>query len=58
MRSMIEFIENLLNERRSIAKALADLIAKYEVEKSPHLVRMIQQLEAEIVYRSERASNS
>jgi hypothetical protein len=48
----------LLNERRSIAKALADLTAKYAVEKSPYLARMIEQLEAEIAHRSERASCS
>ena len=48
---MIEFIENLLNEHRSMAKALAD---QYATEKSPYLARMIEQLEAEIVIESWR----
>jgi hypothetical protein len=32
---MIEFIDKLLNERHSMAKALSDLVARYKTEKSP-----------------------
>jgi hypothetical protein len=37
-------------------KALADLIAKYDAEKSPYLARMIEQLEAEIAERTRKAA--
>jgi hypothetical protein len=33
-------------------KALSDLRAKYEMEKSPHLTRMIEELEVEIARRN------
>jgi len=49
---VIEFIDKLLNERRSMAKALSDLVARYETEKSPHLARMIEQLKAELTRRN------
>ena len=47
-----EIIEELLNERHSMWKALSDLRAKYEMEKSPHLARMIEELEVEIARRN------
>jgi hypothetical protein len=55
---MIEFIDKLLNERRSMAKALSDVVARYETEKSPHLARMIEQLKAEIAQRSQEPTCS
>ena len=36
---------------RSMEKALADLVAKYEKQPSPELARMIRQLEIEIAER-------
>lgn len=35
-----------------MAKALSDLVARYETEKSPHLARMIEQLKAELTRRN------
>ena len=35
-----------------MSKALSDLRAKYEMEKSPHLARMIEELEVEIARRN------
>ena len=40
-----------LNERRSLEEALADLRAQYERRPTGELVRMIEQLEAEIAIR-------
>ena len=45
---MIGYIEKLLNERRTLEKALADLRAKYQREPRPELVRMIEILRVEI----------
>jgi hypothetical protein len=49
--------ENVLGERRSPAQALADLVEKYhrtvlDHPVRPKLARMIQQLRAEIAYRT------
>ena len=44
-------IEKLLNERRTLEEALADLLAKYQREPSPELARMIELLRAEIEIR-------
>jgi hypothetical protein len=48
---MIGVIEKLLNERRTLAEALADLLATYQREPSADLVRMIEGLRAEIELR-------
>ena len=58
MPESISFIELTLLERRSLEKALAELLAKYlrSARKNPELARMIQQLEAEIRHRQTLAA--
>jgi hypothetical protein len=46
------FIEETLNQRRSLEQALADLVAKQRREPSPELARMIELLRAEIELRT------
>jgi hypothetical protein len=48
---MGEYIDASFRERRSLEKAFADLVAKYEKHPSEELARMIRQLEAEIAER-------
>ena len=45
------YIEKLLEERRTLEEALADLLAKHQREPSPELARMIGLLRAEIELR-------
>jgi hypothetical protein len=42
----------VLQKRRSLERALADLRAKFQQQPEPDLARMIGQLEAEIVERA------
>jgi hypothetical protein len=51
---MTGFIEKTLNDRRTLEKALADLLAKYQREPSPQLARMIELLRAEIELRKRK----
>ncbi len=48
---MGEFIEKTLQERRSLEKTLADLVAQYERKPSPELKRTIELIEGEIEIR-------
>jgi hypothetical protein len=49
---MIDDLDERMGERkRSIEEALTDLRAKYKINPTPELARMIRQLEAEIADR-------
>jgi len=49
---MIDDLDERMGERkRSIEEALSDLRAKYKINPTPELARMIRQLEAEIAIR-------
>lgn len=48
---MIGYIEKLLEERRTLEEALADMRARYQREPNPELARMIALLRAEIELR-------
>ena len=54
---MDALIEKLLQERRSLEKALDDLLAEYERHPKPTLARTIRMLREEIKQR-ERAMSS
>ena len=45
------FIERLLETRRSIEQAFADLVAKFESEPAPELARMVGTLGLEVLER-------
>lgn len=45
------YLDKALGERRSLERALADLIAKYSARPSPELARMIRRAEAELARR-------
>ena len=47
-------IEKLLRERRTLEKALADLLAKYQHDPSPELARTIELIHAEIELRKRK----
>jgi hypothetical protein len=48
------FIEDLLKERRSLEKALADLCEQYERDPNPNLAMTIELLRAEVERRKPR----
>lgn len=45
------YLDEALSERRSLERALADLIAKHSAHPSPELARMIRQAEVELARR-------
>jgi hypothetical protein len=58
---MVKLPNDFLNRYRPLQQALADLVTKHDGLYSGHperhdLARMIQQLEAEIAFRGERAA--
>jgi hypothetical protein len=50
------FVEKTLSQRRSLEKALADLVAKHQREPTPELARTIELLRAEIELRKQKRS--
>jgi len=48
---MTDLIEDLLEERRSLEQALADLCEQYQCEPNPNFARTIELLDAEIKLR-------
>ena len=48
---MPEFIDQALKERRSLEKALADLLSQYQRNPTPDLARKIELIRAEIELR-------
>ena len=55
---MVNRIEKAMKERRSLHTALTDLRASYQTRPSAELVRMIQQLEAEVAIRKSQPQQS
>jgi hypothetical protein len=53
----VEFIDVALNGRRSLETVLAEMVAKHHRSPSPGLARMIQGIEAEIIWRRSVAGN-
>jgi hypothetical protein len=45
------YLDKALSERRSLERALADLVAKYNTHPSPELARTIRHAEAELKHR-------
>jgi hypothetical protein len=52
---MVDDLEQVMKQRRSLEKALAELEARYEKRPSDNLARMIEQLKAELVVRKQRS---
>ena len=52
---MVDDLEQVMKQRRSLQKALAELEARYETRPSEGLARMIEQLKAELAHRQERS---
>ena len=52
---MVDDLEQVMKQRRSLQKALAELEARYEKRPSETLARMIEQLKAELAHRKERS---
>jgi hypothetical protein len=52
---MVDDLEQVMKQRRSLEKALAELEARYETRPSDSLARMIEQLKAELVVRKQRS---
>jgi hypothetical protein len=48
---MADIIRRVIQERRSLNKALAEIRLKCQQKPSPELERMIRELEAEIIRR-------
>ena len=48
----VGFIDTILRSRRTLEQALGDLLAKYAVDPTPDLARMIRHLELEIAERN------
>jgi len=51
---MIDDIDEVIRQRRSVEGALAELEAKHRQRPSPTLARMIEQLKAELAIRNRR----
>ncbi len=54
---MVEDLDEVMKQRRSLEKALAELQANYRRRPSATLARMIEQLKAELAFRKERSSS-
>jgi hypothetical protein len=52
---MVDDLEQVMKQRRSLEKALAEFEARYEKRPSDNLARMIEQLKAELVVRKQRS---
>jgi hypothetical protein len=52
---MVDDLEQVMKQRRSLEKALAELEARYDKRPSDSLARMIEQLKAELVLRKQRS---
>ena len=52
---MVDDLEQVMKQRRSLEKALAELEARYDKRPSENLARMIEQLKAELVVRKQRS---
>jgi hypothetical protein len=50
---MADFLDEALKERRTLEKALADLLAEFQRKPSPQLARTIELLRAEIELRKQ-----
>src|SRR5207248_9861505 len=55
--SMVDDLDEVMKQRRSLEKALAELQANYRRRPSATLARMIEQLKAELAFRKERSSS-
>lgn len=51
---MVDDLEQVMRQRRSLEKALAELETRYEKRPSESLARMIEHLKAELAERKER----
>ena len=52
---MVDDLEQVMKQRRSLQKALTELQARYEKRPSESLARMTEQLKAELAHRQERS---
>ena len=54
---MVDDLDEVMKQRRSLEKALAELQDNYQKRPSATLARMIEQLRAELAFRKERSSS-
>jgi hypothetical protein len=52
---MIDYIQDMLNERRSMVVVLADMLVKYERNPSPPLAHTIELIQEEIELKKTEA---
>jgi hypothetical protein len=55
---MSTFLQQMLNERRSIEVELADMLAKYERDPRPPLAQTIELIRSEVQLREQRSRHN